>query len=247
MSGNEYIEIKELTKQLIQQYIMNQYPWGVITRPLTPMAMTILLITYVITIAMLVLSLVQLVVLVRYGITSLGYMKMRNHNNYLLGMVKVRDLPFISILIPIKNEDFLTIERSLQTIASLNYPKELLEVLFISDDPEYYVSSLTRIIAPIVSRLGINVKIIRRAIARGYKGGALNYGIKYARGDVIAVFDVDTVMPSDYLLKAVGALLGGYDAVTAVWKGYYTIDNSISRLLKFMYDVYNEIFIRVDS
>ncbi len=51
-------------------------------------------------------------------------------------------------------------------------------------------------------------------------------------------------MPSDYLLKAVNALLSGYDAVTAVWKGYYITDNAISRLLKFMYDVYNEVFIR---
>ncbi len=210
------------------------------------MALTILSITYVITIAMLVLSLVQIAVLVKYGIVSLRYVRTHSSKNSMLRIINkpTRNLPFISILIPIKNEDFLTIERSLQTIASLNYPKELLEVLFISDDPEYYVNSLIKIITPIVTKLGINVKVIRRTINRGYKGGALNYGIKYARGDVIAVFDVDTIIPSDYLLKAVNELLSGYDAVTAVWKGYYITNNAISRLLKFMYDVYNEVFIR---
>lgn len=159
MSSNEYIEIKELTKELIQQYVMNQYPWGgLITRPLTPVAMAILSVTYVIAITMLILSLIQIAVLVRYGITSLRYVRARNNGNNSLGRFSesLRDLPFISILIPIKNEDALTIERSLRTIASLNYPRELLEVLFISDDPEYYVNSLTKIIMPIASRLGIN-------------------------------------------------------------------------------------------
>ena len=246
MNNNEYTLIKELTKQVIQQYIMNQYPWGILTRPLTPVALTILSITYVVTITMLVLSLMQIMVLVRYGIASLTYMRTHGNRVNPQGIINrlVTDLPFVSILIPIKNEDFLTIERSLKTLASLNYPKELFEVLFISDDPEYYVNSLTKIIMPIANRLGMNVKVIRRPINRGYKGGALNYGIRYARGDVIAVFDVDTIMPSDYLLKAVNALLNGYDAVTAVWKGYYTTNSAISRLLKFMYDVYNEVFIR---
>ncbi|ADN50894.1 glycosyltransferase [Vulcanisaeta distributa] len=246
MSNNEYIVIKELTRQVVQQYIMNQYPWGILTRPLTPLALTILSITYVITIAMLVLSLIQIAVLVRYGIVSLRYVRTHNNKNGVPRIINksAHNLPFISILIPIKNEDFLTIERSLQTMASLNYPKDLFEVIFISDDPEYYVNSLIKIITPITTRLGINVKVIRRTINRGYKGGALNYGIKHARGDVIAVFDVDTIMPSDYLLKAVSALLSGYDAVTAVWKGYYITNNAISRLLKFMYDVYNEVFIR---
>ncbi len=245
MSLDNYIEIKELTRQVIQQYIMNQYPWGIMTRPLTPIAMAILSVTYAITIVMLILSLVQITVLVRYGVASLRYLSSGNGANgpRIIGNSS-HSLPFVSILIPIKNEDVLTVERSLRVIASLNYPRDLFEVLLISDDPEHYVSSLTKIITPMANRLGINVRVIHRAISKGYKGGALNYGIKYARGSVIAVFDVDTVMPSDYLLKAVNALLNGHDAVTAVWKGYYVSDGTISRLLKFMYDVYNEVFIR---
>ncbi|WP_243676299.1 glycosyltransferase [Vulcanisaeta distributa] len=169
----------------------------------------------------------------------------RVHERDKANTVPAHKLPFVSILIPIKNENIMTIERSLQAIASLNYPKELFEVLYISDDPEYYVNSLTKIIIPPMSRrLGINVKVLRRTVNKGYKGGALNYGIKHAKGDVIAVFDVDTIMPSDYLQKAVIALLNGYDAVTAVWRGYYTVDNSVSRLLKFMYDLYSDVFIR---
>lgn len=245
MSTSEYLEIKELVGQVIQQYVMNQYPWGVITRPLTPVSMSILFVTYIVTIAMLVLSFMQIAVLVRYSMVGLRYARnLRRKGNVSSNSMGSRKLPPVSILIPIKNEDVVTIKRSLQNIAGLNYPRNLLEVIYISDDPEHYVNSLIEYIEPVVHRLGLNVKVLRRENSMGYKGGALNFGLKYAVGDVIAVFDVDTILPSDYLMKAVEALLGGYDAVTAVWKGYYTVSNSIAKLMKFMYDVYNEVFIR---
>ncbi|WP_243666537.1 glycosyltransferase [Vulcanisaeta sp. JCM 16159] len=177
MSNSEYTGLKELLlKQIIQQYIMNQYPWGIITRPLTPMALVILSIAYAVTVAMLMLSMMQIAMLIKYGIVNLMYM--RAHGNRVnergkVNTVPAHKLPFVSILIPIKNENIMTIERSLQTIASLNYPRELFEVLYISDDPEYYVNSLTKIIIPMSRRLGINVKVIRRTVNKGYKGGAL--------------------------------------------------------------------------
>lgn len=247
MSASEYLEIKELVRQVIQQYVMNQYPWGVITRPLTPpVSMSILFVTYIMTIAMLALSLIQIAVLVRYSMIGLRYTKNpRRRSNTVGNGAGFRKLPpLVSILIPIKNEDAVTIKRSLQNIAGLNYPRNLIEVIYISDDPEHYVNSLIEYVEPMVRRLGLNVRILRREDNTGYKGGALNFGLEYAVGDVIAVFDVDTILPSDYLMKAVEALFGGYDAVTAVWKGYYTVSNSIARLMKFMYDVYNETFIR---
>ncbi len=250
MNNNEYIVIKELTKQIIQQYIMNQYPWGIITRPLTPIALAILAIIYVIAITMLTLSFIQILVLVMYGLKSLRYTRSFrvkasvNYYEYNTGTSMLDKLPLVSILIPIKGESLLTIERNIRNIAKLMYPKELLEVIYISDDPEYYVSNITRAIDDISRKLGITVKVLHRNDNTGYKGGALNYGLKYAKGDLIAIFDVDTIIPDTYLLKAVSALMNGYDAVTAVWKGYYTVDNVISRLVKFMYDVYNEVFIR---
>ncbi|MFB6470703.1 MAG: glycosyltransferase [Vulcanisaeta sp. AZ3] len=238
MSINNYVEIKELVRQVVQQYIMNQYPWGIITSPLTPIAQIILAITYVVSIIILILSLIQVIALVRYGVRSLRYVKKSKSSGV------PRKLSFITILIPIKSESPLTIERSLHNIAGLNYPKNLLEVIFISDDPEYYVNSLRNLINDFARRLGINISIVRRAKSVGYKGGALNYGLKYARGDMIAIFDIDTMLPRNYLLNAVNMLQSRYDAVTAVWKGYYSVDNVISRLVKFMYDVYNEVFIR---
>ncbi|MFP3160199.1 MAG: glycosyltransferase family 2 protein [Vulcanisaeta sp.] len=246
MSVNEpiSIEVRELTKQLIQQYIMNQYPWGLITRPLTPISQAVLLITYIITIAMLILSLLQIIVLTKYGIKSLGYLREVKSAVDQRNKALTSRLPFVTILIPIKGESTLTIERSLQNIARLSYPKDLLEVIYISDDPEYYVNSIINILNNLSHRLGINVKVIHRTDNSGYKGGALNYGLRYAKGDVIAIFDVDTITPSNYLLSAVNKLMMGYDAVTAVWRGYYTVDNAFSRLMKFMYDVYNEVFIR---
>lgn len=237
-------EIKELIRQVVQQYVMNQYPWGLITRPLTPVSKVVLLITYVITIVMLTLSLLQIIVLVRYGVNSLAYLKKARLGNDDYNPPLMGRLPLVSILIPIKGESIQTIERSLQNLARLNYPRDLLEVIYISDDPEYYVDSIINIVGNLSRRLGINARVIHRVRGTGYKGGALNYGLRHARGDVIAVFDIDTALPSNYLLSTVAALMNGFDAVTAVWKGYYTVDNAFSRLMKFMYDVYNEVLIR---
>ncbi|MCG2895369.1 MAG: glycosyltransferase family 2 protein, partial [Vulcanisaeta sp.] len=116
-------EIKELIRQVVQQYVMNQYPWGLITRPLTPVSKVVLLITYVITIVMLTLSLLQIIVLVRYGVNSLAYLKKARLGNDDYNPPSTGRLPLVSILIPIKGESIQTIERSLQNLARLNYPR----------------------------------------------------------------------------------------------------------------------------
>ena len=45
---------------------------------------------------------------------------------------------------------------------------------------------------------------MRRPSRAGYKAGALDYGLRRSRGELIAIFDADFVPPPDFLLATVG-------------------------------------------
>jgi hypothetical protein len=51
---------------------------------------------------------------------------------------------------------------------------------------------------------GINASYVRRPDRVGYKAGALDYGLRSARGEFIAIFDADFVPQPDFLLQLVG-------------------------------------------
>lgn len=240
--SNEAI-IKELIRELINKYIENAYPWGLLTKPLTPIAMSVLALIYALTISMLTIGTIQVLALVIYGVRSIKYLKQIRNRAYGSTIPK-RSLPRVTVLIPVKNESMDTIIMQLRNLANLEYPRELLEVLFISDDTKEYAEALAGIVRRYSMNVGLNAKLIHRPYHVGYKGGALNYGLRYAGGDVVLIMDVDTVLSRDYLIKAIGLLLDGYDAVTATWKGYSMVDTVFSRISNFMYNVYNEFFIR---
>ncbi|WP_069807413.1 glycosyltransferase [Vulcanisaeta thermophila] len=239
---NNEVLIKELIRELINRYIENSYPWGILTRPLTPMAMVILTVTYVLTLSMLILSTLQVITLTIYGVRSLRVLK--GGRTGLRNVLISRSLPRVSVLVPIKGESVETIIMQLRNLSRLDYPRELMEIIFVSDDSEDYARTISRIIGDYAMKLGLNARLIHRPNHTGFKGAALNYGLRYAGGDVIMIIDVDTMLPRNYLRESVGMLMRGYDAVTATWKGYSIDDSAFSRITSFMYNVYNEFFIR---
>ena len=51
--------------------------------------------------------------------------------------------------------------------------------------------------------LGHNIVYIHRTNRHGYKAGALDAGLKVAKGDFIAIFDADFVPPPDWLMRVI--------------------------------------------
>ena len=109
--------------------------------------------------------------------------------------------PVLTVQLPIYNEMYV-VDRLIETICDLDYPKELLEIQVLDDSTDE-----TREIAELAVRRqvarGFDVKYLHRTDRTGYKAGALDAGLKVARGEFIAIFDADFVPPADFLRRTV--------------------------------------------
>jgi len=124
------------------------------------------------------------------------YLKNKNKGNQKLELIA---LPKITIQLPIYNERFV-IERLLEAISNLNYPKENLEIQVL-DDSDDDTSILTEELVKKMDHSGFNIAHIKRENRIGYKAGALQNGLNFASGEFIAIFDADFIPHTNFLLN----------------------------------------------
>lgn len=94
----------------------------------------------------------------------------------------------ISVIIPAHNEE-KTIATCIESVLENTYPyKEIIVIDDGSTDRTYAVAS----------RYKDRIKLLRRPKG-GIKAYALNYGLKFAKGDVIVTVDADTIISRDAL------------------------------------------------
>jgi cellulose synthase/poly-beta-1,6-N-acetylglucosamine synthase-like glycosyltransferase len=110
-------------------------------------------------------------------------------------------IPYVTIQLPVYNEMYV-MERLLDNIALMEYPREKLEIQVLDDSTD---ESLTTTTAQVqrLALLGLDIVHITRTDRSGYKAGALKEGLKIAKGKVIAIFDADFLPASDWLKKTV--------------------------------------------
>lgn len=118
--------------------------------------------------------------------------------------------PMVSILIPVYNEKDVA-RHAIEGCLALDYPKDRFEIIVIDDSNDSGVTG------------GIIDEYPVRHIVRqgrfGYKAGALNAGLKEAKGEIISVFDADFAPESGYLKKMVGHFEdSGVAVVQGKWK-----------------------------
>ncbi|MGC2637791.1 MAG: cellulose synthase family protein [Acidobacteriaceae bacterium] len=110
-------------------------------------------------------------------------------------------LPRITVQLPIFNEQFV-IDRLLEAVCRLEYPRELLEIQVLDDSTD----ETTVVAEAIVERyraLGQPIVYLHRTNRSGFKAGALQEGLKTASGELIAIFDADFVPPPEWLMRVV--------------------------------------------
>ncbi|MDR3763025.1 MAG: glycosyltransferase family 2 protein [Acidobacteriota bacterium] len=111
------------------------------------------------------------------------------------------DLPRVTIQLPIFNEQFV-VERLVQSICNLDYPADKLDIQLLDDSTDETV----KVAAEVVERYrakGHDIVHIHRVDRTGFKAGALEHGLKYAKGDFVAVFDADFTPPTDWVMKVI--------------------------------------------
>jgi cellulose synthase/poly-beta-1,6-N-acetylglucosamine synthase-like glycosyltransferase len=141
-------------------------------------------------------SLAQLNLLVNY----LGDKK-RNQEAPKFNLLDPREIPFVTIQLPVYNEEYV-MERLLDNIAKIKYPKSKLEIQVLDDSTDNTVRDTAERIK-VLQKSGLDIQHIRRENRQGFKAGALKEGLLTAKGDFIAIFDADFLPDSDWLKKTV--------------------------------------------
>lgn len=106
--------------------------------------------------------------------------------------------PFVTIQLPIYNEQYV-VNRLIDNITQLNYPKERFEIHVLDDSTDETVQ-LVQTKVKEYEQKGFNIKHIRRSDRSGYKAGALRDAMPYAKGEFIAIFDADFLPKSSFLI-----------------------------------------------
>jgi cellulose synthase/poly-beta-1,6-N-acetylglucosamine synthase-like glycosyltransferase len=113
----------------------------------------------------------------------------------------LEELPRVTIQLPIFNEMYV-VERLVESVCRIDYPRELLEIQVLDDSTDE-TCAIARACVERQRQKGHDIVYIHRTNRQGFKAGALENGLKLARGEFVAVFDADFVPSPDFLLRTV--------------------------------------------
>ncbi|WP_263385014.1 cellulose synthase family protein [Granulicella arctica] len=115
-------------------------------------------------------------------------------------------LPFVTIQLPIFNEQFV-IDRLIEAICRLDYPRDRFEIQVLDDSTDETVEVAREIVERYAQGFpGMApqpIVYLHRTNRYGYKAGALDEGLKVAKGEFVAIFDADFVPPPDWITKVI--------------------------------------------
>jgi cellulose synthase/poly-beta-1,6-N-acetylglucosamine synthase-like glycosyltransferase len=112
-----------------------------------------------------------------------------------------KDLPFVTVQLPIFNELYV-VERLIDTIAQFDYPKDKFEIQVLDDSTDETVEISRKKVLEWQQK-GIDIKLILRQKRIGFKAGALQEGLKTAKGEFIAIFDADFLPRASFLKQTI--------------------------------------------
>ncbi len=116
-------------------------------------------------------------------------------------IVEDSDLPYVTIQLPIYNEKYV-IDRLLDSIAKLDYPKSKYEIHILDDSTDETVEIVKKAVAR-YREMGFNISQVTRPTRTGYKAGALKEAMHEAMGEFIAIFDADFLPHPSFLRESI--------------------------------------------
>ena len=111
------------------------------------------------------------------------------------------DPPMVTIQLPIFNEMYVA-DRLIDAICAMDYPQDRMDIQVLDDSTD----ETRDIVALAVHRQaarGFMISHLHRTDRTGFKAGALENGLKTARGEYVAIFDADFVPTPDFLRRTI--------------------------------------------
>ncbi|MBW7989252.1 MAG: glycosyltransferase family 2 protein [Planctomycetes bacterium] len=149
-------------------------------------------------------------------------------------------LPRVSLIIPSYNEEAV-LERTIPSVLSLDYPPDKLELIYV------YESACTDKTEQIIKAFASQdprIVPVQRLTRKGGKAAVTNYGLQFATGDIIGIFDADHSLNSDLLRHAVAQLQApGVKCVRGWCRTINRTHNVVTRLVAIERDVIERLCI----
>lgn len=126
---------------------------------------------------------------------------LRHRNERPEPLDRFAELPRLTVQLPLYNEMYVA-RRLIDAVCALEYPSDRLEIQILDDSTD----ETTRLCAEAAEQYrarGFDIVHLHRVDRRGFKAGALEAGMRVARGELIAIFDADFVPRPDFAIKLV--------------------------------------------
>jgi cellulose synthase/poly-beta-1,6-N-acetylglucosamine synthase-like glycosyltransferase len=142
-----------------------------------------------------------LIILAVYGWHRyyLVYLYMRNRGKEPKAGPPLDPLPVVTIQLPLYNEMYVA-ERLIESVCRMEYPRDLLEIQVLDDSTDETRSIAAQAVRRMAAQ-GVDIQYCHRTARTGFKAGALEEGLKVARGEFVAIFDADFIPTPDFLTR----------------------------------------------
>ncbi|MEJ7714154.1 MAG: glycosyltransferase [Pyrinomonadaceae bacterium] len=145
------------------------------------------------------------------------------------------ELPLVTVQLPLFNEVYV-VERLLRAVTAIDYPRHLLEIQVLDDSADE-TQALARATVDKYREDGFDIHYVHRTDRTGFKAGALEHGLKTAKGDLLAIFDADFVPKPSCVRKLVHYFSDPLVACTQMrWSHINGSYNLLTRLQTIMLD-----------
>jgi cellulose synthase/poly-beta-1,6-N-acetylglucosamine synthase-like glycosyltransferase len=157
--------------------------------------------------AIIVIYTIAILLIFMYALAQLNLLfnylssKKANKDCETFNFSNANEIPLVTIQLPVFNEMYV-MERLLDNIALMDYPKDKLEIQVLDDSTDETVIA-TREHIEKLQETGLDIKHITRTDRSGFKAGALKEGLKIAKGEYIAIFDADFLPQYDWLHRTI--------------------------------------------
>ncbi len=113
--------------------------------------------------------------------------------------------PAVTVQLPVYNERYV-VTRLIDAVARLDYPQDRLQIQVLDDSTDE-TTRLAFARAAYYRAQGLDIRLLHRSDRKGFKAGALTYGLATATGEFVALFDADFVPQPDFLKRTIPYLV----------------------------------------
>ncbi|HSK11036.1 MAG TPA: cellulose synthase family protein, partial [Vicinamibacterales bacterium] len=129
----------------------------------------------------------------------LVYLYMKHKGEGVATPVAPAEWPAVTVQLPVYNEMYV-VDRLIQAVCRMDYPRDRLEIQVLDDSTDE-TQEIARLAVQRHAAQGFDIKYLHRDDRTGFKAGALDAGLKVARGSFVAIFDADFVPQPDFLRR----------------------------------------------